>query len=656
MSEEESGPAQLFEPAVQSLPGKKGEALEMVELRTGWMVKQGRIRRSWRRRFFVLQGGTLLGRLDYFKHERRGWKGAVSLLRAQPAETVAAPPKARGLYCFTIRTATRDWLIGAETEEDRSVWIAAINAVLAHLRDPARNPLALPPPAGSSAAAAPGDGASATTTSTTTAGAQAAAQGSAAAGAAAARAAKRGGSGADDGDEEDEDEDEDDGSTGREDADAPEYMLSDPVGDRRRHEELKQCRGMAAFVERERALRRESRDTVPLGRLISVSFPRECDGATGPTGGSSSKEEEGEEGNSDADKTSTTTTTTTAAAEMLAAESDAASAGEASTVALSALLVEWGSALAAHAARVAAAPTTVLGRKGLPAVVFADADNCDAAGRPRERDVRYVLLAFSEAFDKAVAGTPRRRVAPADVARCRGVLDAWAAALRALAATGPAEALALGLHARLGADSPLALLPPATARRIARWAVPALATATATDSSSSSSGNSAHGAAVVERQTLAQMAAEKAFMARHIERLLACGPVRFGFVTVCVPARAADDFARLAGRAPAAPYAGALPAGRLFCELTHESLCFTAPGDGAEVVVPLLWIRKLEVETARGCYMKFTRYLTQPSADTQLESRVLHADNSPETYNWLSDITRAFAARRRAEQQQQGKQ
>ena len=631
MSEGESGESrgpQPFEPAVQSLPGKKGDALEMVELRTGWMVKQGRIRRSWRRRFFVLQGGTLLGRLDYFKHERRGWKGAVSLLRAQPAETIAAPPKARGLYCFTIRTATRDWIIGAETEEDRSVWIAAINAVLAHIRDPASNPLALPPPAGSAPTTTTATTAATATTATTTTTTTTVAAG-------AKTASKSGAKGKEDA-EDDEDDDED--TSEKEDPDAPEYTQSDPVGDRRRHEELKQCKGMTAFVERERALRRESRDTIPLGRLISVSFPREYD--------SSSSSEGKEKEEAEAPKNAAT-------AAMLAAESDAAAAGEASTVALSALLVEWGSALAAHAARVAAAPTTVLGRKGLPALVFADADNRDAAGCPRERDVRYVLLAFSEAFDKAVAGTPRRAAAPADVARCRGVLDAWAAALRALAATGPAEALALGLHARLGADSPLALLPPATARRIARWAVPSLA---APDSISGSSSGSQQHCALLERRTLAQMAAEKAFMARHIERLLACGPVRFGFVTVCVPARAADDFARLAGRAPAAAYAGALPAGRLFCELTHESLCFTAPGDGAEVVVPLLWIRKLEVETARGCYMKFTRYLTQPSADTQLESRVLYADNSPETYNWLSDITRAFAARRRAEQQQQQQQ
>jgi len=47
--------------------------------------------------------------------------------------------------------------------------------------------------------------------------------------------------------------------------------------------------------------------------------------------------------------------------------------------------------------------------------------------------------------------------------------------------------------------------------------------------------------------------------------------------------------------------------------------------------------------------MKFTRYLSQPSPEAQLESRVLYADNAHETFAWLSDITRAFVTRRKHE-------
>ena len=141
------GQPPLFQPSVQSVPtGKEGDgSLEMVELRSGWMVKQGSIRKSWRRRFFVLQGGTLFGRLDYYKHERKGWKGAVSLKYAERAETIMTPPKVKNLYCFSIRTPTRVWLIGAESEDDRSTWIAAINAVLSHIRDPKASTLVIQP-------------------------------------------------------------------------------------------------------------------------------------------------------------------------------------------------------------------------------------------------------------------------------------------------------------------------------------------------------------------------------------------------------------------------------------------------------------------------------------------------------------------------------
>jgi len=561
----------LFRPTVQTLPQKNGDSVEMLELRTGWMVKEGNVRHSWKRRFFVLQGGPLLGRLDYFKGERTGWKGALSLVRAEPAETMITPPKAKGLICFTVRTPTRKWFFGVETEEERCNWIAAINTVISRFKDPSLGPI----PIDGGNTLVDSSGASLVIFSSC---------------------------------KTPEVETPTETSEPASDTSAviPDYTLLDPHGDRRRHEDLKRCEALKPFVERERALRKEARvNNVPIGRHVSVSIrkvePKKD--ASSPTEGAAASPKEPQQ-----------------------------------TDQLSELLIEWGEALAAHAKKVSEKPIELLDENGNPVLAFEDEEkDADGTVKTVERDVRYVLLAYSEAFDKTVAGINRKNLCEQDVDRCKAILDSWAAFLREISSTAPAETLAVGASQKPDAENPVSVLSPELTKKIAQWAVPALTT------------NKQPRVPLLERSVLAQIAMEKSFVSRHIQRLLDRGPIRFGFMTVCIPARDVDDFSKQAGRVPRGAYMGALPEGRLFCELTHESMCFTSPEGGDEVVIPLLWIRKLDVETNDGCFLKYTRYLSQPSCDAMLESRILYADNSPETYAWLSDITRAFTCRQKFE-------
>ena len=587
-------------------------------IKDGWLIKVGIFKTTWRRRYFVLQGGPLLGRIDYYKKEHKVWKGAITLSKVEEAlgvdtiedlnrltdqfskntsDAVLAIPAIKELprdhHFFVIKTTSRLWILGAKTAEERTQWIAAINEVAKRVNGPERSDGVCPtPPKGAQTWSMGSVNVARRSQVLRTA----PSAGIGRKGVSSAIIAAAGDSTA-----------------------VPDYMRTDPEGDKARLSTLSAV--FKEFVDQEKALKRESAcNVVPLGRLSSMDAPRP----------------------------------------------DALEkALEASRV-----YSAWGEQLYAYAQRlVAARCDTPSGPAGVPVVTFADRvprapspaptpspspageePSAEGAGDVEEcmRDVRYVLIVFSEALEKAVSACDRKKLAvgkygdlPISLERAAelaaNILASSVAFLRTIASPGCEEALASGMHKRLGAESPLRVLSPELVKLIAQWAHPGLVPR---------GGDKKEAVVVAERSSLAQLGAERAFLSKHIKRILGGDPVRFGFLNVRFPVEDANNFAKITGKVPDTAYDGELPEGRLYCELSDEALCFTTSARGDEVVIPLLWIRKLEVESSGGCFMKFTRYLDEPCAEASMETRIIYGDNTAETFAWLGDITRMFILRR----------
>lgn len=586
-------------------------------IKEGWLIKVGSFKTNWRRRYFILQGGPLLGRLDYYKKETKTWKGAITLSKVEEAkfldsiddlnrlveqisrntsDAVLIIPKIKDLpkehHFFAIKTSRRLWILGAKTPEERSQWVTAINDVAKRVNSPENSDGICPTPPRPAQTWSMGSVKKARCSQVLQAAPSAGIwRKSFSANAASSAAAGT----------------------------VSDYMRTDPEGDKARLAAL--CAVFKEFVTREKALKRESAcNVVPLGRLCSL-----------------------DPGRPDALEKS---------------------------VMASRVYGAWGEQLYAYAQRLIEARCDTLSESGLPVVTFldhvkkesasaktedeqADDDDKDEAGKevPEKaecyRDVRYVLIVLSEAFEKIVSACDRKNWTAENkddelisleraAELCGNILTTSVAFLRTLTDASVAESLAMGTHARLGEESPLRGLTPDLTKLIAKWAIPGLV----------APGDKKTVAIVAERSALAQLCAEHAFMSKHIKRILSAGPIRFGFLNIRFPVEDANNFAKITGKVPESAYDGELPEGRLYCELSDEALCFTTSAKGDEVVIPLLWIRKLEVESSGGCFMKFTRYLDEPSAESNMETRIIYGDNTVETFSWLTDITRMFLLRR----------
>ena len=240
-------------------------------------------------------------------------------------------------------------------------------------------------------------------------------------------------------------------------------------------------------------------------------------------------------------------------------------------------------------------------------------------------------MAYTEAFERVVSGMDRIHSRDEDVDLCIHILDSWSKYLKSL--TEGSAVPVLGTNRK----DPLTYFKPSLSETVTR-----LGCTTPVK----------HAEMSFSREQLDILSKEKSFISGMCRELLPNGgPVRFGFLRVYEPETSEDNFSKLAGREASGDYEGKLNPGRYFCLLTHEKLVFTSvnfeTSDAKTITeVPLLWIRKLDAESKKGCFMKFTRYLTRPSPETELESRVIVADTSLETYNWMADITRAFTVKK----------
>jgi hypothetical protein len=128
--------------------------------RAGYLIKQGDVIRSWRKRWFVLSDDAL----HYFKDESQTlFKGLIALASIHSVAPVANRDKRSARAAtFVIATGDRDWLIQADSEASRDAWVDAIYRmlVLAKQRPPtagaAGRPSAALSASGGAASAKPG--------------------------------------------------------------------------------------------------------------------------------------------------------------------------------------------------------------------------------------------------------------------------------------------------------------------------------------------------------------------------------------------------------------------------------------------------------------------------------------------------------------------
>ena len=94
--------------------------------KSGWLKKQGGSWKSWKKRFFVIDGT----KLKYFKNEKdSNPKGVVNLeLSSNIKATQVA--KYKNKPAFQIQTPSRTYYCVSETSIQRDSWIEALNAVL----------------------------------------------------------------------------------------------------------------------------------------------------------------------------------------------------------------------------------------------------------------------------------------------------------------------------------------------------------------------------------------------------------------------------------------------------------------------------------------------------------------------------------------------
>ncbi|KAI9921559.1 hypothetical protein PsorP6_000589 [Peronosclerospora sorghi] len=107
----------------------KGEPI----LFSGWLRKRGRMVKSTKRRWFELSSGTL----SYYAHPQGGSrKGTIDIshARVSPVDTF----KTGENYSFQISTPHRSLFLHADSQEERSIWLATLASV-SHGSSPTRS-------------------------------------------------------------------------------------------------------------------------------------------------------------------------------------------------------------------------------------------------------------------------------------------------------------------------------------------------------------------------------------------------------------------------------------------------------------------------------------------------------------------------------------
>jgi len=100
--------------------------MEKPEKKEGLLEKKGAFRHNWLQRWFVLEDG----KLNYYKNRNDPQpKGAIGLVNVTIFPHVEKNGQELSNY-FNIRTASRDYLIRATTQQDKETWVKALKSHL----------------------------------------------------------------------------------------------------------------------------------------------------------------------------------------------------------------------------------------------------------------------------------------------------------------------------------------------------------------------------------------------------------------------------------------------------------------------------------------------------------------------------------------------
>lgn len=110
-------------PARASSEPPRGAADSDRVVFAGWLRKRGQMVKSTKRRWFELTGTTL----SYFTHPQGGTKkGALEILDAQITHMDTLKSGER--HSFQVRTSGRRLVLHADSQEERSLWVASLSA------------------------------------------------------------------------------------------------------------------------------------------------------------------------------------------------------------------------------------------------------------------------------------------------------------------------------------------------------------------------------------------------------------------------------------------------------------------------------------------------------------------------------------------------
>lgn len=90
----------------------------MIPTHEGWCTKLGQVFKTWKRRWFVLQGSTI----SYYTSPEGKLKGTISLKDSK----VQLDKESKKPFAFTIITPSRTYYIVTNSEEETSSWINVI--------------------------------------------------------------------------------------------------------------------------------------------------------------------------------------------------------------------------------------------------------------------------------------------------------------------------------------------------------------------------------------------------------------------------------------------------------------------------------------------------------------------------------------------------
>ena len=108
-----------------------GRVASKSTMKTGWLSKRGQLVKSWKTRYFVLNGGWL----RYFDSESAtNQRGAISLKQVNIVDSVSGPWLKRSC-CFQVVTFDRTYYISAPSLQVRDEWIDAVRGEIFHTKD-----------------------------------------------------------------------------------------------------------------------------------------------------------------------------------------------------------------------------------------------------------------------------------------------------------------------------------------------------------------------------------------------------------------------------------------------------------------------------------------------------------------------------------------